>query len=75
MANLAMMAAACGVDMNKIITGETEKNRYLIGKESREAQDKKILDAKIKRTKKAMTKAGHPKEEIAIAIKKLSGES
>jgi hypothetical protein len=42
---------------------------------SKETQDKKMLNAEIKRTRKAMTKAGHSKEEIAIAIKKLSGES
>jgi hypothetical protein len=75
MANLAMTAAACGIDMNRIITGEIGKNRYSTGKESREVQDKKMLNAEIKRTRKAMTKAGHSKEEIAIAIKKLSGES
>ena len=73
MANLAMTAAACGIDMNRIITGEIEKSSYSKG--SREVQDKKILNAKIKRVKKAMTKSGHSKEEIAIAIKKLSGES
>ena len=74
MVNIAMMAVACGVDINRIITEEIGENRYSTGKESREAQDKKMLNAEIKRTRKAMTKAGHSKEEIAIAIKKLSGE-
>ena len=71
MANLAMISAACGVDINRIITGEIEKNRYSKGKE---VQDKKILNAEIKRTRKAMTKAGHSKEDIQEAIRKLSGE-
>ena len=73
MARLAMTAAACGIDMNRIVTGEIEKSSYSKG--SREVQDKKILDAKIKRVKKAMTKAGHSKEDIEEAIRKLSGES
>ncbi len=68
MVNFAMMAAACGVDMNRIITGNIEDNRYSKGKESEETQDKKILDAKIKRVKKAMTRDGCSKEEIQAAI-------
>ena len=68
MMNAAMMAAACGVDMNRIITGNIEDSRYSKGKESKEAQDKKILDAKIKRVKKAMTRDRCSKEEIQTAI-------
>ena len=68
MVNLAMMAAACGVDMNRIITGNIEDSKYSKGKESKEAQEKKILDAKIKRVKKAMIKDRCSKEEIQIAI-------
>lgn len=75
MANLAMMAAACGVDMNRIITGNTEDSRYSKGKESKEAQEKKILDAKIKRIKKAMIKDGCSKEEIQIAIDAIKIEN
>ena len=66
MANLAMTAAACGIDMNRIITGEIEKSNYSKG--SREVQDKKILNAKIKRVKKAMIRDGCSKEEIKRAI-------
>ena len=66
MANIAMMAAACGVDTNRIITGEIEKSSYSKG--SREVQDKKILNAKIKRVKKAMIRDGCSKEEIKRAI-------
>ena len=68
MARVAMAAAACGIDMNRIITGNTEDSRYPKGKESKEAQEKKILDAKIKRIKKAMIKDGCSKEEIQTAI-------
>ena len=83
-ARAAMAATAFGIDMNRVIIDNKgmrmqvcRDGRYLKEnpKGSREVQDKKILDAKIKRTRKAMTKAGHSKEEIAIAIKKLSGES
>lgn len=82
--NIASICAATGVDLCGIIEEKLRKgmqsDRYdRRPKEdhrgSKETQDKKILDAKIKRTRKAMTKAGHSKEEIAIAIKKLSGES
>ena len=31
MVNLAMTAAACGIDMNRIITGEIGENRYSTG--------------------------------------------
>ena len=68
MAKLAMMAAACGVDTNRIITGNIEDSKYSKGKESKEAQEKKILDAKIKRVKKAMTRDRCSKEEIQTAI-------
>ena len=68
MANLAMMAAACGVDMNRAITGNIEDSGYSKGKESKETQEKKILDAKIKRVKKAMIKDKCSKEEIQAAI-------
>ena len=68
MARVAMAAAACGIDMNRIITGNIEDSRYSKGKESREAQEKKILDAKIKRVKKAMTRDRCSKEEIQTAI-------
>ena len=74
MASLAMMAIACGVDMNRIITGNIEDSRYL-KKESKEAQDKKILDAKIKRVKKAMTRDGCSKEEIQKAIDAIKIEN
>lgn len=73
--NSAMAAAACGIDMNRIITGEAEKNRYSMGKESKEVQDKKILDAKIKRTRKAMTRDGCSKEEIQRAIDTIKIEN
>ena len=75
MANLAMMAAACGVDMNRIITGNIEDSRHSKGKESKEAQEKKILDAKIKRVKKAMTKDRCSKEEIRAAINAIKIEN
>ena len=52
MVNLAMTAAACGINMNRIMTGEVEKSRHQKEKISKEAQDKKILNAKIKRIKK-----------------------
>ena len=68
MANLAIMAAACGIDMTSRITGNIEDSRYSKGKESKEAQEKKILDAKIKRVKKAMTRDRCSKEEIQTAI-------
>ena len=70
MARVAMAAAACGIDMNRIITGEIEDSGYPKEdpKGSREIQDKKILDAKIKRVKKAMIKDKCSKEEIQAAI-------
>ena len=66
----AMAAAAFGIDMNRIITGNIEDSRCTKEnpKRSREVQDKKILDAKIKRVKKAMIKDKCSKEEIQIAI-------
>ena len=77
MANLAMMAAACGVDMNRIII-DNKGMGMQVGRDggypkedlkgSREVQDKKILDAKIKRVKKAMTRDRCSKEEIQTAI-------
>ena len=70
MVRVAMAAAAFGIDMNRIITGNIEDSRYPKEnpKGSREVQDKKILDAKIKRVKKAMIKDRCSKEEIQIAI-------
>ena len=75
MSRAAMVAAACGIDMNRIITGNIEDSRYSKGKESREAQEKKILDAKIKRVKKAMTRDRCSKEEIQIAIDAIASEN
>ena len=77
MARAAMAAAAFGIDMNRIVidnkgTGVQvgRDGRYLKEnpKGSREAQEKKILDAKIKRVKKAMIKDKCSKEEIQTAI-------
>ena len=75
MAKLAMMAAACGVDTSRIITGNIEDSKYSKGKESKEAQEKKILDAKIKRVKKAMIRDGCSKEEIQAAIDAIKIEN
>ena len=77
MARVAMAAAACGIDMNRIITGNIEDSRCTKEnpKGSREVQDKKILDAKIKRVKKAMIKDGCSKEEIQIAIDAIKIEN
>ena len=68
MARVAMAAAALGIDMNRVITENIEDNKYSKVKESKEAQEKKILDAKIKRVKKAMTRDKCSKEEIQAAI-------
>ena len=77
MARVAMAAAACGIDMNRIITGNIEDSRdpKEDPKGSREIQEKKILDAKIKRIKKAMIKDGCSKEEIQIAIDAIKIEN
>ena len=75
MARVAMAAAACGIDMNRIITGNIEDSRYSKGKESREAQEKKMLDAKIKRVKKAMTRDRCSKEEIQAEINAIKIEN
>ena len=77
MINAAMAAAACGIDMNRIITGNIEDSRYTKEnpKGSREAQEKKILDAKIKRVKKAMTRDRCSKEEIQIAIDAIGSKN
>ncbi len=75
MARAAMMAAACGVDTNRIITGNIEDSKYSKGKESKEAQEKKILDAKIKRVKKAMTRNRCSKEEIQTAIDAIGSKN
>ena len=75
MAKLAMMAAACGVDTNRIITENIEDSKYSKGKESKEAQEKKILDAKIKRVKKAMTRDRYSKEEIQTAIDAIKSKN
>ena len=68
MAKLAITAAAFGIDVTSRITGNIEDSGYSKGKESKEAQEKKILDAKIKRVKKAMIKDKCSKEEIQTAI-------
>ena len=77
MARAAMAAAAFGIDMNRVIidnkgmgmqVGRDGKYLKENPKGSREIQDKKILDAKIKRIKKAMIKDGCSKEEIQTAI-------
>ena len=70
MASAAMAAAAaCGVDIDRIMLaggyGGYSKRDL---KDSKEVQDKKILDAKIKRIKKAMIKDRCSKEEIQAAI-------
>ena len=77
MARAAMAAAAFGIDMNRVIIDNKGRGMQ-VGRDgeylkenpkgSREAQEKKILDAKIKKEKKAMTKDGCSKEEIQIAI-------
>ena len=78
---VSMIAATCGVSLDSIfrysldsIFRYSSKNSKS-EKRSKEVQKEKMLNAEIKRTRKAMTKSGHSKEEIAIAIKKLSGES
>ena len=77
MARAAMAAAAFGIDMNRVIidnkgmgmqVGRDGKYLKENPKGSREVQDKKILDAKIKRVKKAMTRDKCSKEEIQTAI-------
>ena len=74
---VAMAAAACGIDMNRIITGNIEDSRCTKEnpKGSREVQDKKILDAEIKRVKKAMTRDRCSKEEIQTAIDTIKIEN
>ena len=77
MARAAMAAAAFGIDMNRVIIDNKGRGMQ-VGRDgeylkenpkgSREVQDKKILDAKIKRVKKAMIKDRCSKEEIQIAI-------
>ena len=74
---VAMAAAACGIDMSRIII-DNKGTGVQVGRDggypkedpkgSREIQEKKILDAKIKRIKKAMIKDGCSKEETQIAI-------
>ena len=77
MARVAMAAAACGIDIDRVITGNIEDSRYPKEdpKGSREVQDKKILDAKIKRVKKAMIKDGCSKEEIQTAIDTIKSKN
>ena len=77
MARVAMAAAACGIDMNKMGMQVGRDGGYPKEdpKGSREVQDKKILDAKIKRVKKAMIKDRCSKEEIQIAIDAIKTES
>lgn len=77
MAGVAMAAAAFGIDMNRVII-DNKGTGVQVGRDggypkedpkgSREIQEKKILDAKIKRIKKAMIKDGCSKEETQIAI-------
>ena len=84
MARVAMAAAACGIDMNRIII-DNKGMGMQVGRDggypkedpkgSREVQDKKILDAKIKRVKKAMTRNRCSKEEIQIAIDAIKIEN
>ena len=84
MARVAMAAAAFGIDMNRVIIDNKERGMQ-VGRDgeylkenpkgSREVQDKKILDAKIKRVKKAMTKDGCSKEEIQIAIDAIKSKN
>ena len=84
MSRAAMVAAACGIDMNRIIidnkgmgmqVGRDGKYLKENPKGSREVQDKKILDAKIKRIKKAMIKDGCSKEEIRTAIDTIKSKN
>ena len=69
MTRLAMAAAACGVDINRIMLagGDSGYQREDL-RGSKEVQDKKILNAEIKRVKKAMIKNKCSKEEIQAAI-------
>ena len=77
MARAAITAAAFGIDVTSRITGNIEDSRCTKEnpKGSREVQDKKILDAKIKRVKKAMTRNRCSKEEIQIAIDAIKIEN
>ena len=83
-ARAAMAATAFGIDMNRVIIDNKgmrmqvcRDGRYLKEnpKGSREVQDKKILDAKIKRVKKAMIKDRCSKEEIQIAIDAIKSKN
>ena len=81
---LAMAAAAFGIDMNRVII-DNKGMGMQVGRDgeylkenprgSRKVQDEKILDAKIKRVKKAMTRDGCSKEEIQIAIDAIKIEN
>ena len=79
MTRLAMAAAACGVDINRVmqVDRNSENSEYIKGdpKGSKEVQDKKILDAEIKRKRKAMIKDGCSKEEIQIAIDAIKNKN
>ena len=77
MARVAMTAAAFGIDINRVIAENIEDSRYPKEdpKGSREIQEKKILDAKIKRVKKAMIKDRCSKEEIQIAIDAIKSKN
>ena len=84
MARVAMAAAAFGIDMNRVIVDNKgmgmqvgRDGKYLKEnpKGSREVQDKKILDAEIKRVKKAMTRDRCSKEEIQTAIDTIKIEN
>ena len=74
MARLSMIAiaATCGVLLDSIFRYSSKNSKS--EKRSKEVQKEKMLNAEIKRTRKAMTKAGHSKEDIQEAIRKLSGE-
>ena len=76
MTRLAMVAAACGVDMDRImIAGRDSGYPRKDPKGSKEVQDKKILNAEIKRKRKAMIKDGCSKEEIQIAIDAIKNKN
>ena len=77
MASAAMAAAAaCGVDINRImLAGGDSGYPRKDPKGSKEVQDKKILNAEIKRKRKAMIKDGYSKEEIQIAIDAIKNKN
>ena len=66
MTRLSMIAATCGVSLDSIFKYGSKNSKP--EKRNKEVQDKKILNAKIKRVKKAMIRDGCSKEEIKRAI-------